>query len=121
MFRPSLSTIISENPKVVTVSPSDTVVTTTERMIEFRMSSVVATIDNKPFGILTSKDILMRVIAQDLCPELILVEKVRTLNPECATLDTPIVNALHNMHDGKFLHLPLVDRGISRGSCYCHC
>lgn len=34
-----------------------------------------------------------------------------TPNPECATVDTPIVDALHNMHDGKFLHLPVVDRG----------
>ncbi|KAL7616342.1 hypothetical protein Lser_V15G01143 [Lactuca serriola] len=110
MFRPSLSTIISANPKVVTVSPSDTVVTATKKMLECRMSSVVATIDKKPVGILTSKDILMRVIAQDLRPELISVEKVMTPNPECATLDTPIVNALHNMHDGKYLHLPVVDK-----------
>ncbi|KAL4559802.1 hypothetical protein LXL04_031948 [Taraxacum kok-saghyz] len=110
MFRPSLSTIISENLKVVTVSPSDTVVTATKKMLECRMSSAVATIDNKPVGILTSKDILMRVIAQDLRPELISVEKVMTPNPECATLDTPIVNALHNMHDGKYLHLPVVDK-----------
>nr|XP_043635418.1 CBS domain-containing protein CBSCBSPB1-like [Erigeron canadensis] len=110
MFRPSLSTIISENPKIVTVSPSDTVVTATKKMLEYRMSSAVATVDNKPVGILTSKDILMRVIAQDLRPELILVEKVMTPNPECATLDTPILNALHNMHDGKYLHLPVVDK-----------
>lgn len=34
-----------------------------------------------------------------------------TPNPECATVDTPIVDALHTMHDGKFLHLPVVDRG----------
>lgn len=34
-----------------------------------------------------------------------------TPNPECATVDTPIVDALHSMHDGKFLHLPVVDRG----------
>lgn len=34
-----------------------------------------------------------------------------THNPECATLDTPILNALHNMHDGKYLHLPVVDKG----------
>ncbi|KAI3737431.1 hypothetical protein L2E82_27433 [Cichorium intybus] len=110
MFRPSLSTIISENLKVVTISPSDTVVTATKKMLECRMSSAVVTIDKKPVGILTSKDILMRVIAQDLRPELISVEKVMTPNPECATLDTPIVNALHNMHDGKYLHLPVVDK-----------
>lgn len=36
-----------------------------------------------------------------------------TPNPECATVDTPIVDALHTMHDGKFLHLPVVDRGKS--------
>lgn len=37
--------------------------------------------------------------------------KVMTPNPECATLDTTILEALHIMHDGKFLHLPVVDRG----------
>lgn len=35
-----------------------------------------------------------------------------TPNPECATVDTPIVDALHTMHEGKFLHLPIVDRGL---------
>ncbi|KAM1252952.1 hypothetical protein ACFX2J_040898 [Malus domestica] len=33
-----------------------------------------------------------------------------TPNPECATVDTPIVDALHTMHDGKFLHIPVLDR-----------
>lgn len=37
--------------------------------------------------------------------------QVMTPNPECAIIDTPIVDALHTMHDGKFLHLPVVDRG----------
>ncbi|KAI3673611.1 hypothetical protein L6452_39735 [Arctium lappa] len=110
MFRPSLSTIISENSKIVTVSPFDTVVMATKKMLEFRISSVIVTVDNKPRGILTSKDILTRVIAQDLQAESTLVEKVMTPNPECASIDTPIVDALHTMHDGKFLHLPVVDR-----------
>lgn len=34
-----------------------------------------------------------------------------TPNPECATLETTILEALHIMHDGKFLHLPVLDRG----------
>ncbi|PIA51082.1 hypothetical protein AQUCO_01100128v1 [Aquilegia coerulea] len=110
MFRPSLSTIIPENSKIVTVSPTDTVLTAAKKMLEYRISSAVVTVENKPRGILTSKDILMRVIAQNLSPESTLVEKVMTPNPECATVDTPIVDALHTMHDGKFLHLPVVDR-----------
>jgi CBS domain-containing protein len=89
----------------------------------------------------SSKDILMRVIAQNLSPSSTLVEtvyldlvlfgitfllpfsspfyltyikhnlQVMTANPECAIVDTPIVDALHIMHNGKFLHLPVVDRG----------
>ncbi|KAF5460072.1 hypothetical protein F2P56_019969 [Juglans regia] len=110
MFKPSLSTIIPENSKVVTVSPTETVLVATNKMLEFRLSYAVVTIDNKPQGILTSKDILMRVIAENLHPESTLVEKVMTPNPECAMVDTPIVDALHSMHDGKFLHLPVLDR-----------
>ncbi|KAF5939208.1 hypothetical protein HYC85_023467 [Camellia sinensis] len=52
----------------------------------------------------------MRVIAQNLPPKSTPVEKVMTPNPECATVDTPIVDALHIMHDGKFLHLLVVDK-----------
>ncbi|PWA90556.1 Cystathionine beta-synthase, core [Artemisia annua] len=110
MFKPTLSTIISENSKIVTVSPFDTVVMATKKMEEFRISSAVVTVDNKPRGIITSNDILTRVIAQDIPAESTLVEKVMTPSPECATIDTPIVDALHTMHDGKFLHLPVVDR-----------
>ncbi|CAM8974927.1 unnamed protein product [Rhodiola kirilowii] len=110
MFTPSLSTILPENSRLVTMSPTDTVLEAAKKMLEFKASSAVVSIDKKPLGILTSKDILMRVIAQDLSPESTLVEKVMTPNPECATIDTPLVDALHTMHDGKFLHLPVVDR-----------
>ncbi|PIN03531.1 hypothetical protein CDL12_23943 [Handroanthus impetiginosus] len=110
MFRPSLSTIISENPKIVTVDPSDTVLVAAKKILESQTSCAIVTVENKPRGILTSKDMLMRVIAHNLPPESTPVEKVMTLNPECATIDSPIVDALHTMHDGKFLHLPVVDR-----------
>ncbi|KAK8990812.1 hypothetical protein V6N11_028772 [Hibiscus sabdariffa] len=110
LFKPSLSIIIADNPKIATVSPADTVLTTAKKMLECRTNSAVVTVENKPRGILTSKDILMRVIAHNLPPETTSVEKVMTPNPECATLNTPIVHALRTMHDGNFLHLPVVDR-----------
>ncbi|CAL5214754.1 unnamed protein product [Lathyrus oleraceus] len=110
IFKPSLSTIIPENSNVVTVSSRDSVLTTTKKMLELRGSAAVVVVDGKPCGILTSRDILMRVIAQNLSPSSTLVETVMTPNPECAVIDTPIVDALHLMHNGKFLHLPVVDR-----------
>ncbi|XP_076898509.1 CBS domain-containing protein CBSCBSPB5-like [Bidens hawaiensis] len=110
LFKPSLSTIISGNPKLVTISPSDTVLMATKAMLESHTSSAIITVDNKPHGILTSKDILMRVIAVGLSPESTEVEKVMTPDPECAPVDTPIVEALHIMNKGKFLHLPVIDK-----------
>ncbi|XP_077248806.1 CBS / octicosapeptide/Phox/Bemp1 (PB1) domains-containing protein [Tasmannia lanceolata] len=117
MFKPSLATIITENTKVATVSPSDPVYVATKKMRELRVNSVVIVTGNKPQGILTSKDVLMRVVAHNLSPELTLVEKVMTADPECATLDTTILEALHIMHDGKFLHLPVLDRDGCVAAC----
>ncbi|ONK58512.1 uncharacterized protein A4U43_C09F13840 [Asparagus officinalis] len=110
LFRPSLSTIISGSSKVLTVLPTDTVLAATQKMLEFQISSAVVTIGNKLQGILTSSDILLRVIAKNLSPESTSVEKVMTQNPECGTIDTPILDALHIMHNGRFLHLPVLDR-----------
>ncbi|KAH6794703.1 CBS/octicosapeptide/phox/Bemp1 domain protein [Perilla frutescens var. hirtella] len=102
-FKPSLSTIISENSKIATVDPSDTVLVAAKRMQEQRTSCAVVTVENKPH-------IVMRVIAHNLHPESTLVEKVMTTTPECASVDSPIVDALHSMHDRKFLHLLVVDK-----------
>lgn len=110
IFRPTLSTVIAENTKAATVSPSESVYMAAKKMREFRVNSVIVTTGNKPQGILTSKDLLTRIVAHNLYPESTLVEKVMTPNPDCTTVDTTIVDALHTMHDGKFLHLPVVDK-----------
>ncbi|XP_064951870.1 CBS domain-containing protein CBSCBSPB3-like isoform X1 [Musa acuminata AAA Group] len=110
MFKPTLSTLVTEHTKVAVVSPSDPVYVATKKMHDFRVNSVIIMTGSRLHGILTSKDVLMRVVAQNLSPELTLVEKVMTADPESATLDTPILDALHIMHDGKFLHLPVLDR-----------
>lgn len=117
MFKPALSTIIAENTKVAIVSPSDPISVAAKKMREYRVNSVIIMTGSKIQGILTSKDILMRVVAQNLSPELTLVEKVMTPNPECATLETTILDALHIMHDGKFLHLPVVDKDGGIAAC----
>ncbi|XP_039042442.1 CBS domain-containing protein CBSCBSPB3 [Hibiscus syriacus] len=117
MFKPSLSTIIAENSKVAIVLSSDPVCVAAKKMRELRVSSVVIVTGNKIQGILTSRDILMRVVAQNLSPELTLVEKVMTPNPECARVETSILDALHIMHDGKFLHLPVLEKDGTVVAC----
>ncbi|KDO52201.1 hypothetical protein CISIN_1g047148mg [Citrus sinensis] len=42
---------------------------------------------------------------------------VMTSSPECATMETTILDALHIMHDGKFLHLPVIDKDGGVAAC----
>uniref|UniRef100_A0A8R7TK17 CBS domain-containing protein n=1 Tax=Triticum urartu TaxID=4572 RepID=A0A8R7TK17_TRIUA len=110
MFKPSLSTIITENSSVPSVSPSDLVTLAAKKMREYRVNSVVVMTGNMLQGILTSKDLVLRVVAQNLSPEVTLVEKVMTASPDCATLDTSILEALQSMHDRKYRHILVADR-----------
>ncbi|PVH34177.1 hypothetical protein PAHAL_8G163900 [Panicum hallii] len=110
MFRPCLSAIASTDSTVVMVSPGDSVLAATKKMVEAHASSAVVAVGNKAQGILTSRDILMRVIAKNLSPDSTPVEKVMTPDPECATVDMPILDALRTMQERKFLHLPVMDR-----------
>ncbi|KAJ1405017.1 PB1 domain [Sesbania bispinosa] len=105
--------------RVAIASAADPVYVAAKKMQELRVNSavIVSLSGTKIQGILTSKDILMRVVAQNLSPELTLVEKVMTPNPECASLETTILDALHMMHDGKFLHLPVVDKDGYVAAC----
>jgi CBS domain-containing protein len=60
-------------------------------------------------GILTSKDILLRVMAASLNPDNTTVVRVMTPHPECVSADMNALDALRKMYDGRFLHLPVVD------------
>ncbi|KAM3336186.1 hypothetical protein ACQJBY_030267 [Aegilops geniculata] len=76
MFKPSLSTIITENSSVPAVSPLDLVTVAATKMREHRVNSVVVMTGNILQGIITSNDLVLRVVAQSLSPEATLVEKV---------------------------------------------
>ncbi|CAL9054391.1 unnamed protein product [Musa banksii] len=106
---PVLSTIISENVRVVLVSPSDSVYVATKKMLEFQVDSVIVATRNGLQGVLTY-DVVMCVVAQHLSPELTPLEKVMTANTECAIMEMTILEALHLMRDSNFLYLPVLSR-----------
>ncbi|KAK8644544.1 hypothetical protein V6N13_123848 [Hibiscus sabdariffa] len=117
MFKPSLSNIVAEASNVAIVSSSDPVSVAAKMMRDLQVNSVVTVTGNKIQGILTSKDILLQVVAQNRSAELTPVEKVMSPNPECVTVETTILDALHLMNDGKFLHLPVLDKDGSVAAC----
>ena len=60
-------------------------------------------------GILTPKDLLSRVLSKNLNPDTTQVEDVMTPNPDCVSADLTLLDALKEMHDHKYLHLPVKD------------
>ncbi|VVA26935.1 PREDICTED: CBS [Prunus dulcis] len=63
-----------EKGNAIASAVGDTVLMTTKKMEEMAVGYAVVTVDNKLCGILSSKDILMRVIAENLSPKTTIVE-----------------------------------------------
>ncbi|KUO43192.1 MAG: hypothetical protein APU95_03535 [Hadesarchaea archaeon YNP_N21] len=98
------------NPKVLMVGPKTTVARAAKLMSEAGVGSVVVAKSKKPVGILTERDILMKVVSHDLKPSKVRVSKVMsspvlTIDPE-----TDITDAARKMIKNKIRRLPVVDK-----------
>lgn len=65
--------------------------------------------DRVPIGIVTDRDLTVRVLAQNLDPILTSVGDVMTTLPKSIREDAPIEDALRMMRAGKFRRLVVVD------------
>ena len=63
----------------------------------------------KMVGIFTTKDLVLRVIAAGLHPERTLIQRVMTPNPDAMSPHTTLFQALEQMHQKRYHHLPIVD------------
>ena len=62
-----------------------------------------------PIGIVTDRDLAMRVVGKGLDPSTTLIESVMSEMLESVTEDTPIESAIATMRRGPFRRLPVVD------------
>lgn len=60
-------------------------------------------------GIFTERDVLRRVLLEDIDPEKTQVDDVMTTDPETLEDSATVAMALNKMHLGHYRHLPLVD------------
>ncbi|KAI8884299.1 CBS-domain-containing protein [Backusella circina FSU 941] len=84
-------------------------------MKELHTTAVLVTRHHTLAGIFTSKDIVLRVIAAGLNPENCTVVRVMTPNPDTASPETTVLDALKRMNDGHYLNLPVLEGGIVTG------
>ena len=78
------------------------------RMRDKQVGTVVVVDGERPVGILTDRDLTVRVLAAGLDPGKTRVSEVMTPSPTTVTEDTEIVAAIGHMRSGRFRRLPVV-------------
>jgi len=79
-------------------------------MDEKNVGCVVVVHDGRPVGIVTDRDLVLRVLRRARDPESVLIEEVMTAKVECVTADRdPLAVAVHMRQTGV-RRLPVVDR-----------
>lgn len=71
---------------------------------------VVLDPERRPQGIITDRDIALRVVADELDPKTTIAFEVMTDAPRCLPESTPIEEALSLMRSGRFRRVPVVDK-----------
>lgn len=90
--------------------PAELVQVAAQRMNDRNVGTLVV-LDNqqRPIGIVTDRDLALRVVAKGLAPQSTTVGQVMTECPETVGEDTSIEAALTVMRAGPYRRLPVVD------------
>ena len=95
------------NPRTpLCLAPDASLQEAVQLMREHHRGCVLAVENDRLAGILTERDLLLKLEAGDLSRR---VRDVMTPDPEVLRLDDPIVYALHRMSVGGYRHVPLVN------------
>ena len=94
---------------VVTASPDDSVEDIAQLMDKKNVGSVVITRDEIPVGIVTDRDLVLRVTARAKDPRFTTVSDVMTRNPLVIREDDSISDIMSCVRDMKVRRLPVVD------------
>jgi CBS domain-containing protein len=87
----------------------ETVQSAASRMLERKVGTlVILDQSNRPVGILTDRDLVLRVVAQGKAPRQTQVGEVMTRNPKTISEAAPIEQALSLMRSGSFRRLPVI-------------
>lgn len=103
--------VLADKP-LVFVSPDETVRAAARKMTQHNIGAVaVLDGDNHLAGIFTERDLMTRVVAEDLNPDTVTVGEVMTTKIVVATSKDNVSSSVQKMHDVGCRHLPIVDEG----------
>ncbi len=100
---------ICREQKLVTVPPGARIADAIAAMQERRIGAVLVVVDEKIVGIMTERDVLLKVVGCGLDPAHETVERIMTRNPETLMMNDQLAYLLNTMRVGGFRHVPIVD------------
>lgn len=109
-----LKTVVSHRPLVI-ADPGTSVLAAVKAMREKGVGSVLVTEAGHLVGIFTERDLMNRVIADELVPSDTLLSQVMTEKVIGLEADKPLSHALHLMHQHGFRHVPVLEQGVPVG------
>lgn len=106
----TVSTLLSEKDATVfSVSPNASVLEAVHEMNRHRVGSILVLDDGKLVGIFTERDVLLRVIENNLSPLNTKIATVMTRDVETLSPEDSIQEAMTDMTEKRHRHLPVLD------------
>lgn len=96
---------------IVTAAASVSVREAARLMAQAHVGSIMITQNERLVGIFTERDALNRVLAAGLDPDRTPLSAVMTPDPQSVSSEHLLGHALHQMFEGGFRHMPVVDNG----------
>ena len=97
-------------PKPITFLPDDSVRSALDVMCEKNIGSIIVVHpDKKVTGIVTERDMMIRVLGKNLNPDTVKLSDIMSTDIRSANEDDSLVDWMHTMSSERFRHLPVVD------------
>lgn len=107
--RPVIKVI--QNRDFLTSTPDKSVKAVSAHMKEFGVGAVLIVEEEsgRLIGICTERDLNYKVLAEGLDPLATTIGSVMTADPETVGPEKPFGHVMHQMYEGGFRHMPVVD------------
>lgn len=99
----------NKGSQLFTISADATVLEATREMNRNRIGALMVMDGDRIAGIFTERDLLRKVVGEDLAPSSVKVGQVMSKDIICCTPDTDIEDASCIMRDRRIRHLPVCD------------
>jgi CBS domain-containing protein len=111
MNEPVAKLLEQKTERVEAVAPQTTIAQAVARMNERRIGSLLVMDGDRLVGIFTERDVLTRVVPQQLDPRRTPVGEVMSRNPVTISPTRTVEEAMMAMTDTRHRHLPVVQGG----------